>query len=132
MIDEKKLKEIRHLAARMRRDIILMVGVGQPGHIGGSCSLAGIVGARFRSEKKKLKEIRHLAARMRRDIILMVGVGQPGHIGGSCSSADIVAALYGCKMKHDPKNPKWEGRDRFLMSKGHAAIIQYAAIDRKS
>jgi len=79
-------------------------------------------------DEKKLKEIRHLAARMRRDIILMVGVGQPGHIGGSCSAADIVAVLYGWKMKHDPKNPKWEGRDRFLMSKGHAAIIQYAAM----
>jgi transketolase len=79
-------------------------------------------------DEKKLQEIRHLAARMRRDIILMVGVGQPGHIGGSCSSAEIVATLYGWKMKHDPKNPKWEGRDRFLMSKGHAAIIQYAAL----
>lgn len=79
-------------------------------------------------DKQKLREIRHLAARMRRDIILMVGVGQPGHIGGSCSSAEIVATLYGWKMKHDPKNPKWEGRDRFLMSKGHAAIIQYAAM----
>lgn len=79
-------------------------------------------------DEKKLQEIRLLAARMRRDIILMVGVGQPGHIGGSCSSADIVAVLYGWKMKHDPKNPKWEGRDRFLMSKGHAAIIQYAAL----
>jgi transketolase len=78
--------------------------------------------------KEKLRDIRHLAARMRRDIILMVGVGQPGHIGGSCSSAEIVAALYGCKMKHDPTKPKWDGRDRFLMSKGHAAIIQYAAL----
>ena len=80
------------------------------------------------TDEAKLREIRHLAARMRRDIILMVGVGQPGHIGGSCSSAEIVATLYGWKMKHDPKNPKWEGRDRFLMSKGHAAIIQYAAL----
>jgi transketolase len=76
----------------------------------------------------KLREIRHLAARLRRDIILMVGVGQTGHIGGSCSSADIVAVLYGWKMKHDPKNPKWEGRDRFLMSKGHSVPVQYAAL----
>ena len=78
--------------------------------------------------KEKLTELRHLAAKMRKDIILMVGVGQPGHVGGSCSSADIVAVLYGHKMKHDPKNPKWEGRDKLLMSKGHAAIIQYAAL----
>ena len=79
-------------------------------------------------DKEKLTGLRHLAAKMRRDIILMVGVGQPGHIGGSCSAADFVAALYGYKMKHNPKNPKWEGRDRLLMSKGHAAIIQYAAL----
>ncbi len=78
--------------------------------------------------KKKVTELRHLAAKMRKDIILMVGVGQAGHIGGSCSSADIVAVLYGHKIKHDPKNPKWEGRDKLLMSKGHAAIIQYAAL----
>ena len=73
--------------------------------------------------EEKLREIRHLAARLRRDIILMVGVGQTGHIGGSCSAADIVAVLYGWKMKHDPKNPKWEGRDRFLMSKGHSVPL---------
>jgi transketolase len=79
-------------------------------------------------DQGKLTELRKLAAKMRRDIILMVGVGQPGHIGGSCSSADVVAVLYGHKMKLDPKNPKWEGRDKFLMSKGHAAIIQYAAM----
>ena len=79
-------------------------------------------------DQEKLHELRHLAARLRRDIILMVGVGQPGHIGGSCSSAELVAVLYGHQMKHDPGHPKWEGRDRFLMSKGHAAIIQYAAL----
>lgn len=78
--------------------------------------------------KDKLTELRHLAAKMRKDIILMVGVGQPGHIGGSCSAADLVAVLYSYKMKHDPQNPKWEGRDKLLMSKGHAAIIQYAAL----
>jgi transketolase len=79
-------------------------------------------------QKDKIAKLRHLAAKLRKDIILMVGVGQPGHIGGSCSSADLVAVLYGHKMKHDPKNPKWEGRDKLLMSKGHAAIIQYAAL----
>ena len=79
-------------------------------------------------DENKQREIRHLAARLRRHIIQMVGVGLPGHIGGSCSSADIVAVLYGWKMKHDPKNPKWDGRDRFIMSKGHAAIVQYAAL----
>jgi transketolase len=58
----------------------------------------------------------------------LIGLGKVGHLGGSCSSAEIVAALYFHKMKHDPKNPAWEGRDRFLLSKGHAALVQYAAL----
>ena len=47
MLNEEKLREICHLAARLRRDIILMVGVGQTGHIGGSCSSAHIVAALY-------------------------------------------------------------------------------------
>jgi transketolase len=58
----------------------------------------------------------------------MVGVGQKGHLGGSCSLAEIVAVLYFHKMRHDPHNPQWTERDRFLLSKGHAALIQYAAL----
>jgi transketolase len=70
-----------------------------------------------------------LAANIRRDIIVMIGgEGLPGHLGGSFSSADIIAALYGVKMRHDPQNPDWAGRDKFLYSKGHAAIAQYAAL----
>jgi transketolase len=42
--------------------------------------------------------------------------------------ADVVTALYFSKMRHDPKNPSWEERDRFLLSKGHAALVQYAAL----
>jgi len=58
----------------------------------------------------------------------MVGVGQKGHLGGSCSIADVVTALYFSKMRHDPSNPDWPDRDRFLLSKGHAALVQYAAL----
>jgi transketolase len=58
----------------------------------------------------------------------LIGVGKVGHLGGSCSSAEIVAALYFHKMKHDPKNPALPDRDRFLLSKGHAALVQYAAL----
>lgn len=56
------------------------------------------------------------------------GVGVAGHVGGSCSAADIMAALYFYKMKHDPGNPGMEDRDRLLLSKGHVAILQYAAL----
>lgn len=73
--------------------------------------------------KQKARIIRH-------DIVDMVGGehAHVGHLGGSCSSADIVAALYFYKMKHDPGNPKAPDRDRFLLSKGHAALVQYAAL----
>ncbi len=76
-----------------------------------------------------VRKIQRLAAQIRKDVVLMIGCeGNVGHLGGSCSSADIVAALYGYKMKLDPKNPNWEGRDKFLYSKGHAGIAQYAVL----
>lgn len=65
---------------------------------------------------------------LRRDCIKCIGIGVAGHVGGSCSAADLVAALYFHKMKYDPKNPDWEGRDYFLLSKGHVAILQYSAL----
>lgn len=74
-------------------------------------------------------KIKLLAARIRRHIVNMIGCeGHVGHLGGSCSSADIVAVLYGYKLRFDPKNPWWEQRDKFIYSKGHAAIAQYAAM----
>lgn len=76
-----------------------------------------------------VKELKALATRIRRDVVVMIGdKGQVGHLGGSCSSADIVAALYGYKMRHRPADPAWEGRDKFIYSKGHAAVAQYAAM----
>lgn len=78
--------------------------------------------------KKFITELEKKAAALRRNVIVSIGVGVAGHVGGSNSAADIVAALYFYKMKHDPKNPKREDRDRFLLSKGHVAILQYAAL----
>lgn len=65
---------------------------------------------------------------IRQNVVKMIGVGITGHLGGSCSSADIIAALYFSKMKHDPKNPGMKDRDRLILSKGHAGIVQYAAL----
>jgi transketolase len=76
----------------------------------------------------KAAELEKVAKRLRYDIVMMIGAGKPGHLGGSCSIADIVAVLYFHKMHHDPKNPKWPDRDRLLLSKGHAALAQYAAL----
>ena len=78
--------------------------------------------------KELLDDLKKKARTLRRDVVICMGVGNAGHIGGSCSSADIVACLYFYKMKHDPKNPKWRERDRFLLSKGHVAILQYSAL----
>jgi transketolase len=58
----------------------------------------------------------------------MVGVGKTGHLGGSCSLAEIVAVLYFSELNIDPANPHKPDRDRFILSKGHAALIQYAAL----
>ena len=74
------------------------------------------------------RQLEDKAQKLRRDVVISIGVGVAGHIGGSNSSADIVAALYFHKMRHDPKHPEWRERDRFLLSKGHVGILQYAAL----
>ncbi len=79
-------------------------------------------------KKELLDSLTEKAQQLRRDVIISIGVGVAGHVGGSCSAADIMAALYFYKMKHDPKNPKRPDRDRLLLSKGHVAILQYAAL----
>ena len=75
-----------------------------------------------------INELKEKAKKIRKDVIVSIGVGVAGHVGGSCSSADIVTALYFYKMKHDPQKPKMENRDRFLLSKGHVGVLQYAAL----
>ena len=76
-----------------------------------------------------IRAVEDKALLMREHIVNdLIGAGKVGHLGGSCSCAEIVASLYFHKMKHDPKNPKNPDRDRFLLSKGHAALVQYAAL----
>ena len=79
-------------------------------------------------DDKLIKDLENKAAALRKNVIISVGVDYPGHLGGSFSAADIVAALYFHKMKHDPKNRFMPDRDRFILSKGHVAILQYAAL----
>lgn len=68
------------------------------------------------------------ANQLRLDVIEATAAAGSGHPGGSLSSADLMAALYFRVMRHDPSDPKWDGRDRFILSKGHAAPILYAAL----
>ncbi|HHX28200.1 MAG: transketolase [Bacillota bacterium] len=76
-----------------------------------------------------VEHIEEMARRLRYHIIRMVGKAGSGHPGGSLSSSDIVAALYfGGVLRVDPRNPLWSERDRFVLSKGHAAPVLYAAL----
>lgn len=73
--------------------------------------------------------VQERARQMRLDIVEMIGLAGSGHPGGSLSAADIVATLYfGGVLRHDPENPAWPQRDRFVLSKGHAAPVLYAAL----
>ena len=72
-----------------------------------------------------------LANKLRLEAVRMVYEGKDGHPGPALSIADIVATLYFDAMNVDPKNPEWEDRDRFILSKGHACPIWYAALNEK-
>jgi transketolase len=76
----------------------------------------------------EIEQIAHLCQAMRRDIIEMTAAAGSGHPGGSLSAVEIVAALYGSVMRHDPADPSMSDRDRFVLSKGHAAPVLYAAL----
>ncbi len=80
--------------------------------------------------EKKILEIQDMAKRMRKkvlDMALTAGASS-SHFGGGLSIVDITATLYGAIMKLDPKNPKWEDRDRFILSKGHGVLGYYTAL----
>jgi len=69
-----------------------------------------------------------MAKKLRRQVITMIATAASGHPGGSLSAADIVTALYFKVLRYNPQNPAWQDRDRFILSKGHAAPILYAAL----
>ncbi|NMB20361.1 MAG: transketolase [Firmicutes bacterium] len=68
------------------------------------------------------------ARAVREGIVRAIGTNNKGHLGGSMSSADVVTALYFYKMNHWPNDPRNEDRDRFIFSKGHSVLAQYAAL----
>ena len=78
--------------------------------------------------KEKLLACQTLATKIRMGALEGIYNGKSGHPGGSLSVADILAVLYGSEMNVDPKNPKMENRDRFVLSKGHCAPALYAAL----
>jgi len=77
---------------------------------------------------KDIRLLMNHAREVRREILKMLAEAGSGHTGGSLSAADIVTALYFCKMRHRPEDPTWVERDRFILSKGHAAPLLYAIL----
>ena len=75
-----------------------------------------------------VEELEQMAVVIRCDIIDMICTAAAGHPGGSLSAADLVTALYFRVMRIDPQNPDWPDRDRFILSKGHACPVWYAAL----
>jgi transketolase len=75
-----------------------------------------------------IDHIQQVAQKIRLDVLDMVYRRQAGHLGGSFSAAEILASLYFHHLIIDPQNPDWPGRDRFLLSKGHAAAALYSVL----
>lgn len=75
-----------------------------------------------------MKHVDEMSLKLRRDVVEMVYRTKDGHPSPSFSVADIISALYFEIMRVDPKDPLWDGRDRFVLSKGHACPILYAAL----
>jgi transketolase len=81
--------------------------------------------------EEKILELEEIARLLRIDSIKMIYKRGSGHPGGSLSAAEIISVLFFHKLKIDPSNPKWEERDRFFLSKGHASAVLYAAMARR-
>lgn len=77
---------------------------------------------------KSVSELQSLARQIRCEIVEMIGAAKSGHPGGSLSAVEILVTLFFDVMRHDPANPTWPDRDRFILSKGHAAPVLYAVL----
>ncbi len=71
-------------------------------------------------------ELETIAKQVRREIVEMITHAKSGHPGGSLSAVEIVVTLFFDVLRHDPRNPAWPDRDRFILSKGHAAPVLYS------
>ena len=79
-----------------------------------------------------IKQLQTISDHIRLDIMKMVYEAKDGHPGPAFSIADLITTLYFKEMKIDPQNPRWEDRDRFILSKGHAALALYASLYLKA
>lgn len=75
-----------------------------------------------------IKTLKKKAIEIRKDILRMLAEAGSGHTGGSLSTVEIFLSLYYYKLRHNPKDPQWPGRDRFILSKGHGCPTLYAVL----
>jgi len=80
-------------------------------------------------QTKNVAELQEITKRVRRNIVQMIGEAKSGHPGGSLSAVEILTTLYFDVMRHDPSRPDWPDRDRFILSKGHAAPVLYCMLE---
>lgn len=83
------------------------------------------------TKQEKMQELRVFAEQIRLETLKIIGARGFGHVGGSMSLAETMAVVYGAYMNIDPKNPRWEDRDWFVLSKGHAGPVMYATLGLK-
>ena len=91
---------------------------------------AGVASSGRQGGSTNVPELQRIAREIRRDIVTMIAGAASGHPGGSLSAVEILTALYFKVMRHDPANPAWPDRDRFIESKGHACPVLYATLAR--
>ena len=84
------------------------------------------------TEGMNIDALKAMAKTVRSDIVTMTNKAGSGHPGGSLSATDLLTGLYfGGVMNVDPSDPEWDGRDRFILSKGHVAPVIYSVLARK-
>ncbi|MBA7716185.1 Apulose-4-phosphate transketolase subunit A [subsurface metagenome] len=93
-----------------------------------STPLEFLTGSTAKAKPLSTEEMEAMAKKLRRHIITMTGKAGSGHPGGSLSAVEIVTALYFGLLQHKSSNPQWADRDRFILSKGHAAPLLYATL----
>ena len=80
------------------------------------------------ADQEKVLRLEAQAKEVRKEILTMIHAAQSGHPGGSLSATDMMTALYFDELNIDPQHPKWEDRDRFVLSKGHVCPVLYTCL----
>ena len=90
--------------------------------------LTSNTGRSLQSVSLSVAEMQAIAKQLRRHIVTMIGKAGSGHPGGSLSAVEILTTIYFKILRHNPQDPQWQDRDRFILSKGHAAPALYATL----